>query len=491
MALLAVEIVVRLCCTIQIGNYTSCVLTQCHFFGATTIYKKRSIMKKSILLTAFLVIATALPAMASYTHQKDADTCDRVAASPIDILKPSNVVGVPFKDVDKWKANGSCRRAISGAPPSILPRMEFQAGRALEKMENEYAAEDEYIKAANHHYLAAYVALGWMCYAGLGRERQNFENAFKWYKKGAESGDPTSMNNVGVLYLYGVGVAKDTSKANYWLKRAHEKGVGRTDREPKRITSRGRSIQDPSLSEAKRYVKGLIFDKINNNKEDGVIVRSSIKVGDMHCNRTTYTNTNPWSPRMPPAPTYQCRAVGHALAYFYIHREGEGVSVNQGNEGNQGRKVNEEVRQYAIKLLQNDASYAWGRKRYKADVDAIGEAKVLELAEKVQKAPKRENYYIANYKALGCGEADPRFCFKALLSIAYVDKYKTKCENGDQTACNKLQSMESYYNRGCEEARYGPHHASCVVLQEIRKTKGLKFSQQSQSPSPRQKRYMK
>jgi len=45
-------------------------------------------------------------------------------------------------------------------------------------------------------------------------------NAFKWSLKAAETGDDHFQKQVGMMYLAGTGVQKNTSKASYWLRKS-------------------------------------------------------------------------------------------------------------------------------------------------------------------------------------------------------------------------------------------------------------------------------
>lgn len=53
----------------------------------------------------------------------------------------------------------------------------------------------------------------------------NYVEGRKWYLKAAEQSFPNSLNNLGVIYVRGRGVAKDTEKAMGYFKQAAELGV--------------------------------------------------------------------------------------------------------------------------------------------------------------------------------------------------------------------------------------------------------------------------
>ena len=47
---------------------------------------------------------------------------------------------------------------------------------------------------------------------------------WKVWRKSAEQNFSPAQNNLGVCYAEGIGIAKDISKAKYWLKKAAENG---------------------------------------------------------------------------------------------------------------------------------------------------------------------------------------------------------------------------------------------------------------------------
>ena len=49
--------------------------------------------------------------------------------------------------------------------------------------------------------------------------------AFYWFKKAAEQGDPDAQYNLGLMYYYGNGVTTDKKQAKYWIKLASENDV--------------------------------------------------------------------------------------------------------------------------------------------------------------------------------------------------------------------------------------------------------------------------
>jgi len=56
------------------------------------------------------------------------------------------------------------------------------------------------------------------------QQGQNDE-AFRWMIRSADAGHIAAQNNIGLSYLHGLGVEKDSSKAFYWFERAAKKGL--------------------------------------------------------------------------------------------------------------------------------------------------------------------------------------------------------------------------------------------------------------------------
>jgi len=65
--------------------------------------------------------------------------------------------------------------------------------------------------------------LGYMYENGIGVEK-NYSDAFFWYKKSAEQGNPYAQWNLGRLYEEGKGTEQDKEKAIYWYEKSSEQG---------------------------------------------------------------------------------------------------------------------------------------------------------------------------------------------------------------------------------------------------------------------------
>ena len=53
---------------------------------------------------------------------------------------------------------------------------------------------------------------------------QDYAEAAKWYRLGAEQGDSRSQNSLGTSYLTGEGVPEDYVESTKWYRRAAEQG---------------------------------------------------------------------------------------------------------------------------------------------------------------------------------------------------------------------------------------------------------------------------
>ncbi|PTQ90141.1 Sel1-like repeat-containing protein kinase family protein [Agitococcus lubricus] len=65
--------------------------------------------------------------------------------------------------------------------------------------------------------------MGWHYYHGDGVKR-DYEEAFKWFQKAANLGEPSAQFNIGMMYASGTGTKQDFSEAAKWYKKAAEQG---------------------------------------------------------------------------------------------------------------------------------------------------------------------------------------------------------------------------------------------------------------------------
>lgn len=53
---------------------------------------------------------------------------------------------------------------------------------------------------------------------------QDYKEAIKWYRKGAEQGDAYSECNIGIFYVHGYGVSRNYQEAMKWYQKAANQG---------------------------------------------------------------------------------------------------------------------------------------------------------------------------------------------------------------------------------------------------------------------------
>ena len=130
--------------------------------------------------------------------------CDRLAAHPYD---PSKVAaGLQMIEIDSARAIAACRKAVAAHPDT--PRFHFQLGRALQASKSFDEAMTEYRKAADEGYLQAMNNIGLMYLNGTG-VAQNGTKALAWFRKAADKGDAAGAAYIGLVHYTGRGVAKD------------------------------------------------------------------------------------------------------------------------------------------------------------------------------------------------------------------------------------------------------------------------------------------
>jgi TPR repeat protein len=64
---------------------------------------------------------------------------------------------------------------------------------------------------------------------------QDYQQAMFWYQKGAEGGDPQSVNNIGALYEGGHGVRANRNTAIEWYRKAAALGNDKAKENLKRL----------------------------------------------------------------------------------------------------------------------------------------------------------------------------------------------------------------------------------------------------------------
>jgi hypothetical protein len=88
----------------------------------------------------------------------------------------------------------------------------------------EPSAVEWYLKAAKQGFVKAYFWLGVMYIDGVGVAKDE-ASAMEWFMKAAEQGNDSSAQfNVGIMYMNGNGVTKDDASAVKWFLKAAEQG---------------------------------------------------------------------------------------------------------------------------------------------------------------------------------------------------------------------------------------------------------------------------
>jgi len=88
--------------------------------------------------------------------------------------------------------------------------------------------------------------LGVIYYYGLGRTK-DYRKAYEWYKKAGDLGNPTAQASLGVMFEDGIGVPQDYNMAILWYQKAADqnfKGAKRWLRRVKRIANLESNVKE-------------------------------------------------------------------------------------------------------------------------------------------------------------------------------------------------------------------------------------------------------
>ncbi|MCJ8322804.1 MAG: sel1 repeat family protein [Rhizobiales bacterium] len=80
-------------------------------------------------------------------------------------------------------------------------------------------ANEKSLDLANQVNTRASLDLAWKYFNGEGVD-QDYEKAYIWFKKAADSGDAKATWEVAKMYGYGVGIAQNSKKGNAWFEKA-------------------------------------------------------------------------------------------------------------------------------------------------------------------------------------------------------------------------------------------------------------------------------
>ncbi|WP_086930123.1 tetratricopeptide repeat protein [Agarilytica rhodophyticola] len=105
---------------------------------------------------------------------------------------------------------------------------DFIAGYEAYENENYDTALDHFMKSAENGNIRAQNNLGWMYLHGLGADI-DYKKSFYWYKKAAVSKEPLVLYMLGQAYLHGRGTDKNKEIAFKLYHQAYGKGVPEAD----------------------------------------------------------------------------------------------------------------------------------------------------------------------------------------------------------------------------------------------------------------------
>jgi TPR repeat protein len=147
--------------------------------------------------------------------------CDRLAGLPNDAELTAGEHGVQLTAIDTSRAIAACRQALESSPDD--GRLMFQLGRAYHADRNYTEAMRFYRQAADSGITGGFNNMGLMYMAGLGVPK-DYSEAERLYRKAAEAGNTNATVNLGRLYVQGFGVAKDYNEAVRLFRKASDSG---------------------------------------------------------------------------------------------------------------------------------------------------------------------------------------------------------------------------------------------------------------------------
>ncbi len=94
--------------------------------------------------------------------------------------------------------------------------------------------------------------MGWSYYHG-NNVKQDYEEAFKWFQKAANLGEPSAQFNVGMMYAAGTGVKQDLTEAAKWYRKSAEQGKASAQLNLGMMYISGRGIRQ-NIEEGKKWL---------------------------------------------------------------------------------------------------------------------------------------------------------------------------------------------------------------------------------------------
>lgn len=160
--------------------------------------------------------------------------CDDLAAHPADTERVAP--GVYWEVLNGLAAVSACEEAVRLYPES--KRLIFQLGRALIQMKRRDEGFPYLYEAANSGYVIAQATLGGFYQWDL----EDYAEAERWYRIGAENGSVSAMVHLGDLYASGKGVQRDYAESYRWYRQAALKGYALAENNMGWLYSEGLSV---------------------------------------------------------------------------------------------------------------------------------------------------------------------------------------------------------------------------------------------------------
>lgn len=145
--------------------------------------------------------------------------CDKLATPPVPLAVPAAVEKA--RSVDWDHAIEVCQQAVKDHPGDA--HFEFLVGHAYYKAKQYMQAMRHYQLAADAGYASAADELGILFVMGLGVVK-DYQRAFDLFNKAAAAGSASGMGNLGSMYANGYFVKEDDAKALYWYEKSIEAG---------------------------------------------------------------------------------------------------------------------------------------------------------------------------------------------------------------------------------------------------------------------------
>jgi TPR repeat protein len=154
--------------------------------------------------------------------------CDRLAAAPSDMARPSDVPGIRFERMDTETAIAACIKAVAENPR--VPRYVFNLGRAYlsgNTPDRDLAERERILRSARlslEDAIRRGYSIAFNYLAVLMEDAGKIDEAIKLFMSGAEQGVPAAMFNLAHHYREGGGVTRDFRMAHDLMTKAAEAG---------------------------------------------------------------------------------------------------------------------------------------------------------------------------------------------------------------------------------------------------------------------------